>query len=291
MLFAVGKDPLRPCHPERAFLFAAHHHQTAHGCTSGPETARSRHRRQLTGRSRRQRRRPDRPRRPGQRPAKNAASAAHKPPDAARARHTTRNSKHKQAPLNGEKWAGTRHRPGHPPRFPTPARRPAGKAVGVAGLMLWPASRSACLGLACGLAGGHPARRRRTPWQVGRLMIATKWHAADRATLRGQNRAAHLPQFQIKRRRGRDALPCGFCLPYRVGAGRAFQRGSGFPHGPMRRVRGHSRRGNGPQAMAAGPKHRAVPARPAAAWSGPLGPRNTALLLGPRGAAGPQASF
>lgn len=169
----LAKDPHRTCHPVRAFLFAPHDRQPTDSRTSGPETAGSGRSRRRTGRSRRHRRGPDRPGRAGQRPAKHPTSPTDEPPDTARRRYTTRNTKHRNTPKNRLRdGRETRHRAGHPPRFPSPPRRPADKAADGAGLIFWPASIGAWLGLVGGLAGGFPrpvgGRSPRSFWQGGR---------------------------------------------------------------------------------------------------------------------------
>lgn len=102
------------------------------------------------------------------------------PPPARQTSHQTRpDSGTRHATLNTETppkqvrdGRENRRRAGHPPRFPSPPRRPADKAADGAGLTFWPASKGACLGLVGGLAGGFPrpvgGRSPRSPWQGGR---------------------------------------------------------------------------------------------------------------------------
>lgn len=201
-----------------------------------------------------------------------------------RSRDTRGNSKqnHKKHPqrTTGEKRAGNRHRPGHPPRLSIPPRRPADKAADGAGLIFWPACIGACLGLVGGLAGGFPrpvgGRSPRSPGRGPHNLFPLGAVALPFSRLSGSDQRPPCPHFNKSGGEGGTLCPAVFA--HLTGWGRGV-----LPTGTVA-TRWGLCEGSGGQCGAAfvakhwptGPKHRPQPAPAAAAWSRPKGRRNTA---------------
>lgn len=128
--------------------------QTGHGQTEKQKNRKQGHRHHPEGRTRKQRPGHPRARAPGQTEKQRHAR-----------QQQTEPQKHPQG-TTGEKRAGNRHRPGHPPRFAPLAGAPAGKAP-ACGRHLPPCAGLA-LALPAGATAGIPARRRRSPRPAAR---------------------------------------------------------------------------------------------------------------------------